>query len=34
MGGACQREWEHAVPKTKQRVGPRLSIQFRVRGVL
>ena len=34
MGGACQREWEHAVPKTKQAVGPRMSIQFRVRGVL
>ncbi len=34
MGGACQREWEHAVPKTKQPVGPRMSIQFRVRGVL
>ncbi len=29
MGGGCQREWEHAVPKTTRPVGPRLSIQFR-----
>lgn len=33
MGGACQREWEHAVPKTADPVGPRISIQFRVAGV-
>ncbi|MHA7126382.1 alpha-ketoglutarate-dependent dioxygenase AlkB [Janibacter indicus] len=33
MGGACQRTWEHAVPKTSARVGPRVSIQFRVAGV-
>ena len=33
MGGACQREWEHCVPKTSQPVGPRISIQFRVAGV-
>lgn len=33
MGGACQREWEHAVPKTAQPIGPRLSIQFRPPGV-
>ena len=33
MGGACQREWEHAVPKTADAVGPRISIQFRVAGV-
>ncbi|MGA8045783.1 MAG: alpha-ketoglutarate-dependent dioxygenase AlkB [Dermatophilaceae bacterium] len=33
MGGACQREWEHAVPKTAEPVGPRISIQFRVAGV-
>ncbi len=33
MGGSCQRTWEHAVPKTVQPVGPRISIQFRPRGV-
>jgi alkylated DNA repair dioxygenase AlkB len=33
MGGSCQRTWEHAVPKTAQPVGPRISIQFRPRGV-
>ena len=33
MGGACQREWEHCVPKTTDAVGPRISIQFRVAGV-
>lgn len=33
MGGSCQRTWEHAVPKTSTPVGPRLSIQFRPRGV-
>jgi alkylated DNA repair dioxygenase AlkB len=33
MGGSCQRTWEHAVPKTARRVGPRLSIQFRPHGV-
>lgn len=33
MGGSCQRTWEHAVPKTTRPVGPRISIQFRVRGV-
>jgi len=33
MGGSCQRTWEHAVPKTVRPVGPRLSIQFRPRGV-
>ncbi|QKE85181.1 alpha-ketoglutarate-dependent dioxygenase AlkB [Arthrobacter sp. NEB 688] len=33
MGGACQRTWDHAVPKTSRPVGPRISIQFRVRGV-
>ena len=33
MGGACQREWEHCVPKTAEPVGPRISIQFRVAGV-
>ncbi|WP_278264235.1 alpha-ketoglutarate-dependent dioxygenase AlkB [Nocardia sp. AG03] len=33
MGGACQRTWEHAVPKTTRPVGPRISIQFRPRNV-
>ncbi|WP_031470453.1 alpha-ketoglutarate-dependent dioxygenase AlkB [Sciscionella sediminilitoris] len=33
MGGSCQRTWEHAIPKTSRAVGPRISIQFRPRGV-
>ncbi|WP_205860657.1 alpha-ketoglutarate-dependent dioxygenase AlkB [Phycicoccus sp. HDW14] len=33
MGGSCQRTWDHCVPKTAKPVGPRISIQFRVRGV-
>ncbi|WP_371477717.1 alpha-ketoglutarate-dependent dioxygenase AlkB [Kitasatospora sp. NBC_00315] len=33
MGGSCQRTWEHAVPKTLRPVGPRISVQFRPRGV-
>jgi alkylated DNA repair dioxygenase AlkB len=33
MGGSCQRTWEHAIPKTARRVGPRVSIQFRAAGV-
>jgi alkylated DNA repair dioxygenase AlkB len=33
MGGSCQRTWEHAVPKTSAPTGPRVSIQFRPRGV-
>ncbi len=33
MGGSCQRAWEHAVPKTARPAGPRISIQFRPRGV-
>ena len=33
MGGSCQRTWNHAIPKTAKNVGPRISIQFRVRGV-
>jgi alkylated DNA repair dioxygenase AlkB len=33
MGDSCQRTWEHAVPKTAQAVGPRISVQFRPRGV-
>jgi alkylated DNA repair dioxygenase AlkB len=33
MGGSCQRTWEHAVPKTARPAGPRISVQFRPRGV-
>ena len=33
MGGACQRAWEHAVPKTAKPSGPRISVQFRPPGV-
>ena len=33
MGGSCQRTWEHAVPKTARQAGPRISVQFRPRGV-
>jgi alkylated DNA repair dioxygenase AlkB len=33
MGGSCQRSWEHAVPKTARATGPRISVQFRPRGV-
>jgi alkylated DNA repair dioxygenase AlkB len=33
MGGSCQRTWDHCVPKTARAVGPRISIQFRPRGV-
>jgi alkylated DNA repair dioxygenase AlkB len=33
MGGSCQRTWEHAVPKATGAVGPRISVQFRPRGV-
>src|SRR5256886_972676 len=33
MGGSCQRTWEHAVPKTAQASGARISVQFRPRGV-
>jgi alkylated DNA repair dioxygenase AlkB len=29
MGGACQHEWEHCVPKMRRGVGPRMSITFR-----
>ena len=31
MGGTCQRTWQHGVPKTARRVGPRLSLSFRHR---
>ncbi len=33
MGGSCQRTWEHAIAKTARPVGPRISVQFRPRGV-
>ncbi len=33
MGGSCQRAWEHAILKSAAAVGPRISIQFRPRGV-
>jgi alkylated DNA repair dioxygenase AlkB len=33
MGGSCQRTWEHAIPKASGHIGPRISIQFRPRGV-
>ena len=29
MGGACQHDWEHTVPKVRVTTGPRLSITFR-----
>lgn len=29
MGGACQHDWEHTVPKVRRGVGPRLSVTFR-----
>jgi alkylated DNA repair dioxygenase AlkB len=29
MGGACQHDWEHCVPKVVHAEGPRLSIMFR-----
>jgi alkylated DNA repair dioxygenase AlkB len=33
MGGSCQRTWEHSIPKTTRKVGPRVSVQFRPAGV-
>jgi alkylated DNA repair dioxygenase AlkB len=33
MGGSCQRTWDHCIPKTAKPVGPRISVQFRPRGV-
>lgn len=29
MGGTCQRTWQHAVPRTRRRVGPRICVMFR-----
>lgn len=34
MGGSCQRTWDHAVLKTSQAAGPRVSVQFRPLNVL
>lgn len=33
MGGTCQRTWQHAIPKTAKVTGPRISVQFRPRGI-
>jgi alkylated DNA repair dioxygenase AlkB len=33
MGGSCQRTWEHAILKSASCAGPRISVQFRPRGV-
>jgi alkylated DNA repair dioxygenase AlkB len=33
MGGSCQRTWDHAIPKSSSAQGPRISLQFRPRGV-
>jgi alkylated DNA repair dioxygenase AlkB len=33
MGGSCQRTWEHAILKSSRPTGPRISVQFRPRGV-
>jgi alkylated DNA repair dioxygenase AlkB len=30
MKGACQKSWEHRLPKSTKRIGPRLNITFRV----
>jgi alkylated DNA repair dioxygenase AlkB len=30
MGGPLQRDWQHAVPKTRRAVGPRLNLTYRV----
>jgi alkylated DNA repair dioxygenase AlkB len=29
MGGSCQHDWEHTVPKIRDATGPRISITFR-----
>ena len=29
MGGRCQHDWEHGVPKTRRPVGPRVSVSWR-----
>jgi alkylated DNA repair dioxygenase AlkB len=33
MGGSCQRTWQHAILKTAKAAGPRISVQFRPRGI-
>jgi alkylated DNA repair dioxygenase AlkB len=33
MGGTCQRTWQHAIPKSANVFGPRISVQFRPPGV-
>jgi alkylated DNA repair dioxygenase AlkB len=33
MGGSCQRTWQHSIPKSAKPTGPRISVQFRPRGV-
>lgn len=33
MGGSCQHDWEHCIPKSKHVDGPRLSITYRHSGV-
>jgi alkylated DNA repair dioxygenase AlkB len=33
MGGSCQRTWDHAIPKAAKITAPRISVQFRPRGV-
>ncbi|GAA4069363.1 recombinase family protein [Actinomadura miaoliensis] len=33
LGGSCQRTWEHSIPKSAKDSGPRISIQYRPRGV-
>ena len=33
MGGSCRRTWEHSIPKSTRATGPRISVQFRPRGV-
>jgi len=29
MGGRCQRDWRHSVPKQTRSAGPRISVNFR-----
>ena len=29
MGGACQHDWQHSVPKVHRPIGPRISITYR-----
>ena len=31
MGGRCQRDWQHSVPKQKTPAGPRISLNFQSR---